>query len=469
VAEQAAAVARKVTVSIYAVVDPATGKTLSEYPSLTDTELTEKLDLAAAAHRTWGRTSSPAQRAALLRKAGALFAERREELATIISREMGKPVSQGVLEVDFAAAIFEYYADLAETFLADEPVPLAWGEGSAVVRRQALGVLLGVMPWNYPYYQVARFAAPNLMVGNTILLKHSSQCPESAAALEALFLDAGFPGGAYVNLYASYAQVDTIVADPRVQGISVTGSERAGARIAEVAGRHLKKVVLELGGADPFIVLSTEDLDATVECAMTRFYDNSGQACSGAKRFIIIDDLYDAFLAKLTAALSDLRPGDPSAADTVMGPLSSEAAAAGLEHQLHRAVEHGARVAHGGSRDGCFFEPTILVDIARDNPVGQEELFGPFANIYRAPSEDRAIELANDTPFGLGSYLFTTDPDQAQRVANQIDAGMVFVNLIGAEEPGLPFGGTKRSGHGRELGRYGAEEFVNHKVIRIAP
>jgi succinate-semialdehyde dehydrogenase/glutarate-semialdehyde dehydrogenase len=456
-------------VSTYAVVDPATGKTLKEYPQLTDAEVADKLDRAAAAHREWGCTTSPAERASLLRKAGALFTERRDELAAIISREMGKPVAQGVLEVDFVAAIFEYYAEHAETFLADEPVSLIWGEGSAVVRRRPVGVLLGVMPWNYPYYQVARFAAPNLMVGNTILLKHAAQCPESAAVMESLFLDAGFPEGAYENVYASYAQIDTIVADPRVLGVSVTGSERAGARIAETAGRHLKKVVLELGGADPFIVLSTDDLDATVECALARFYDNSGQACSAAKRFIVIDTLYDDFLAKLTAAVADLRPGDPSAEETVMGPLSSIAAAADLEDQLHRAVDNGARVAHGGSRDGCFFEPTILVDIDRDNPAGQEEFFGPFANLYRATSEEHAIELANDTPFGLGSYLFTTDPVQAQRVANQIDAGMVFVNLTGADEPGLPFGGTKRSGFGRELGRYGAEEFVNHKLIRIAP
>ena len=455
--------------STYAIVDPATGKTIREYPQLTDAELAEKLDRAATAYRTWGAVTSPAERASLLRKAGALFSERREELAALISQEMGKPVAQGVLEVDFAAAIFEYYAEQAETFLADEPVPLAWGEGTAVIRRQPLGVLLGVMPWNYPYYQVARFAAPNLMAGNTIILKHAAQCPASAAAIEALLLDAGFPAGAYENVYASYEQIDTVIADPRVAGVSVTGSERAGALIAETAGRNLKKVVLELGGSDPFIVLGSDDLDATVEAAMMRFYDNAGQQCSGAKRFIVIDDLYDEFLAKLTAAVSELRPADPSAADTLMGPVSSASAAAGLEDQLQRAVSHGARVAQGGSRDGCFFEPTVLVDISRDNPVGQEEFFGPFASVYRASSEQEAIEIANDIPFGLGSYLFTTDPAQAERVANRIEAGMVYVNLIGVDEPGLPFGGVKRSGFGRELGRYGAEEFVNRKLIRSAP
>ncbi|MEU2927168.1 NAD-dependent succinate-semialdehyde dehydrogenase [Streptomyces sp. NPDC007251] len=454
--------------STYAVVDPTTGETVKEYAALSDDELAAKLDRAGAAYRTWGRTSSAAERATLLRNAAALFVERREVLATIISREMGKPTNQGVLEVDFAAAIFEYYADHAEEFLADEPVPLAWGEGTAVIRRQPLGILLGVMPWNYPYYQVARFAAPNLMAGNTILLKHASQCPESAAAIEQLLLDADFPTGAYENVYATYAQIDAVIADPRVAGVSVTGSEKAGAMVAATAGRHLKKAVLELGGSDPFILLSTDDLDAAVEAALgARFYDNAGQACNGAKRYIVIEELYDAFLEKVVSTLAELKPGAPAAENTVLGPVSSVGAAEGLEKLLNRAIEGGARVALGGTRDGSFFDPTVLVDIDPGNQVAKEEFFGPFAHVYRVSSEEEAIAVANDTPFGLGSYVFTTDPEQAQRVADRIEAGMVYVNVVGAEEPGLPFGGVKLSGFGRELGRFGAEEFVNRKLIRV--
>jgi succinate-semialdehyde dehydrogenase/glutarate-semialdehyde dehydrogenase len=454
--------------STYAVVDPTSGKTVKEYPALSDKELATKLDRAGATYRAWGRSSSIADRATLLRSAAALFSERREELATIISREMGKPTNQGVLEVDFAAAIFEYYANHAEEFLADEPLPLQWGEGTAVVRREPVGILLGVMPWNYPYYQVARFAAPNLMAGNTIMLKHASQCPESAAATEQLLLDAGFPVGAYENVYATYSQIDAIIADPRVAGVSVTGSEKAGAMVAATAGRHLKKAVLELGGSDPFILLSTDDLDAAVESALgARFYDNAGQACNGAKRWIVHEDLYDAFVEKVVSALSELKPGSPASEDTVLGPVSSIGAAEGLEKLLNRAVEGGARVALGGTRDGAFFDPTVLVDIDPTNAAAKEEFFGPFVNIYRVASEEEAVEIANDTPFGLGSYVFTTDSEQAQRVADQIEAGMVYVNVVGAEEPGLPFGGVKLSGFGRELGRLGAEEFVNRKLIRV--
>ncbi|GAA3649591.1 aldehyde dehydrogenase family protein [Nocardioides ginsengisoli] len=454
--------------STYAVVDPATGQTIKEFAALTDAELEAKISRADEVHRTWGRTSTPAERAALLGRVAELYAERRDELARIISREMGKPVDQAGLEVDYVSAIYDYYGRNAEKFLADEPIDLEWGEGTAVVRRSSLGVLLGVMPWNYPYYQVARFAGPNLMAGNTVLLKHAAQCPESSAAMEQIFLDAGFPAGAFENLYATYAQVDGLIADPRVQGVSVTGSEKVGAHIAQAAGRHLKKVVLELGGADPFIVLSSDDLDATVEAALTvRFFDNAGQMCCGAKRFIVIDSLYDAFLEKMTANLSELRPGDPMAEGTALGPLSSVGAAEFLEDQVSRAVEGGAKVALGGTREGAAYCPTILVDIDPANEAAAEEFFGPVANLYRVASEEEAIALANSSPFGLGSYVFTTDAAQAERVADALEAGMVFVNIVGADEPALPFGGTKRSGFGRELGKYGVDEFVNRKLIRI--
>jgi succinate-semialdehyde dehydrogenase/glutarate-semialdehyde dehydrogenase len=327
-------------------------------------------------------------------------------------------------------------------------------------------VILGIMPWNYPYYQVARFAGPNLVVGNTILLKHAPQCPESAAAIQTVFDDAGFPIGAYTNIYATNDQIAEVIADPRVQGVSVTGSERAGAAVAEIAGRNLKKVVLELGGSDPFVLLSTDDLDGVVESAVTARLENAGQSCNGAKRVVVASDLYEPFVSKLTEALTAIEPGDPSLPDSAMGPLSSATAADRLEDQLRRAVAGGATLV-GGTRDGNFVAPGVLTGVTPDNRVHREELFGPVAIVYRVDSEDEAVAVANDTPYGLGSFVFTTDLDQALRVADRIEAGMVFVNVVGADAAELPFGGVKRSGFGRELGRYATEEFVNRKMIRI--
>jgi len=452
----------------YAVVNPATGETVKEYPTITDDDLRSAIGRADEAHRTWGTTSSVADRAALIRRVGELHTERREQLAEIIVREMGKPIEQALGEVDFAAAIYEFYADNAERIMADEPIELMGGEGSAVVRRSSYGVLLGIMPWNFPYYQVARFAGPNHVIGNTILLKHAPQCPESAAAMQQMFDDAGFPDGAYENIYASNEQIEWVIADPRLRGVSVTGSERAGAAVAEIAGRNLKKVVLELGGSDPFIVLGTNDLDKTVEDAVAARLDNTGQSCNAAKRFIVVDDLYEPFLEKFKEKMSATKPGDPHSNDTEVGPLSSKLAADRLEDQVKRAIDQGATVVVGGKRDGNFFEPTILTDIGPDNDAYREELFGPVAQVYRVSSEDEAVELANDTPFGLGSYVMSTDTEQAARVADKIDAGMVYVNIVGADSPELPFGGVKRSGFGRELGHFGADEFVNKKLIRVA-
>jgi succinate-semialdehyde dehydrogenase/glutarate-semialdehyde dehydrogenase len=453
--------------SMYAVVDPTTGETLKQYPTITDDELRDAIARADRAHREWSRSATVAERAALVRRVGELHTERRKELAEIIVGEMGKPVRQARGEVDFCASIYEFYADNAEQLMADEPIELLAGEGSAVVRRSSLGVLLGIMPWNFPYYQVARFAAPNLVIGNTILLKHAPQCPQSAEAIAEMFADAGFPPGAYENLYATNEQIERVVADPRVRGVSVTGSERAGAAVAEIAGRHLKKVVLELGGSDPFIVLGTDDLDKTVEDAVAARIDNAGQSCNAAKRLIVIDELYEPFVEKLSAALAVVKQGDPHERETECGPLSSKTAADRLEDQVRRAVEQGATVIVGGKRNGNYFEPTVLTDVTPENDAYREELFGPVAQVYRVPSEEEAVRLANDTPFGLGSYVMTNDPEQAERVADQIDAGMVYVNIVGADGAELPFGGTKRSGFGRELGRYGADEFVNKKLIRI--
>jgi succinate-semialdehyde dehydrogenase/glutarate-semialdehyde dehydrogenase len=453
--------------SSYAVTNPATGEQVKTFPTITDDELDAAIALAYETHRTWLRSTTVEERAALVRRVGELHAERREELAEITVREMGKPTEQALGEIDFCVDIYGYYADNGPDLMKDEPIELLAGEGTAIIRRSSLGVILGIMPWNFPTYQVARFAGPNLVIGNAVLLKHAPQCPETAAALQQIYLDAGFPEGAYVNIYATNDQIARVIADPRVQGVSVTGSERAGAAVAEIAGRNLKKVVLELGGSDPFILLSTDDMDATVEAAVSARMDNAGQSCNAAKRFVVIDELYEPFLEKFTAAMAEWEPGDPTAEGTALGPLSSSTAADRLQDQLDRAVKGGATVVTGGERSGNFFSPMVLTDVTPDNDAYREELFGPVAVVYRVGSEDDAVELANDTPFGLGSYLFTTDPEQAERVANKIDAGMVYVNIVGADGAELPFGGVKRSGSGRELGRYGADEFVNKKLIRV--
>jgi succinate-semialdehyde dehydrogenase / glutarate-semialdehyde dehydrogenase len=453
--------------SDYAVVNPATGETVKTYPTISDADLKSAIARADDAHATWSKTATVAERAALVRRVGELHTEHAQRLAEIIVREMGKPIEQAIGEVEFCTAIYEFYADNAEELMADEPIKLLDGEGTAIVRRSSLGVLLGIMPWNFPYYQVARFGGPNLIIGNTILLKHAPQCPESAEALQELYLEAGFPDGAYVNINASNEQIEWVIADPRVRGVSLTGSERAGAAVAEIAGRNLKKVVLELGGSDPFILLSTDDLDGVVESAVSARLDNTGQSCNAAKRFIVVDDLYEPFLEKFTAALTAVEPGDPTSEETPIGPLSSTLAADRLEDQVKRAVEGGAKIVAGGKRDGNFFEPTVLTDITAENPAYKEELFGPVASVYRVSSEEEAVRLANDTPYGLGSYVMTDDEDQATRVADQLDTGMVYVNLVGADGPELPFGGTKRSGFGRELGRLGANEFVTKKLIRV--
>src|SRR3954447_23044152 len=454
--------------STYAVVNPATGETVKEYAEISDDELRAAIGRSDQASKSWAASTSVADRAALVRKVGELHSERREELAEITARERGKPIEQALMEVDFAGMIYGFYADNAESLMADEPIELMGGEGTAIIRRSPFGVLLGIMPWNFPYYQVARFAGPNLVIGNTILLKHAPQCPESAEAMQQIFDDAGFPEGAYENIYASNEQIEWVIADPRVHGVSVTGSERAGAAVAAVAGKNLTKVVLELGGSDPFILLGSENVDEAAQAAAEARLDNTGQSCNAAKRFIVVDELYEDFLEKFREKVSAAKSGDPTAGDTEVGPLSSQAAAERLEEQVKKAVENGAEVLAGGKRDGNYFEPTILTGIKPGDEASQEEFFGPVAQVYRVSSEEEAVEVANQTPFGLGSYLMTTDTEQADRVADKIEAGMVYVNLVGADSPELPFGGFKRSGFGRELGRYGADEFVNKKLIRSA-
>jgi len=334
-----------------------------------------------------------------------------------------------------------------------------------------LGVLLGIMPWNFPYYQVARFAAPNLINGNTILLKHAPQCPESALAMEQIFHDAGAPEGAYLNIFATNGQVADIIADPRVQGISLTGSERAGSAVAEIAGRNLKKVVLELGGSDPFLVLDSADLDQAATHALFGRFGNTGQACNAAKRIIVADAVYDLFVEKFVGAVASVKVGDPTEADTFMGPLASAAALDGLAEQVDDAVAKGATVLTGGGRldqPGSWFQPTVLAGVTEDMRAFSEELFGPVAVLYRVSSEDEAVELANNSVYGLGAVIQSTDPAKAAEIADRLDSGMVYINEAPGTAAELPFGGIKRSGVGRELGRYGMDEFVNRKLIRTA-
>ena len=454
--------------SKYAVTNPATSEVLAEYPQISDADLAEAIGRANAATRGWGRSSTIAERAELVRRIGDLHAERRDELAAALVKEMGKPLAQAYGEVDFAADIYRYHAEIAPEELADQPIGLRAGTGSAVIRNAPLGVILGVMPWNFPFYQVARFAGPNLAIGNSVLLKPASQCPQTGELIAKIYADAGAPEGAFEMIFAGTDQIAGVIADPRVQGVSLTGSERAGIAVAEQASRHLKKVVLELGGTDPFIVLSTDDLDAVVADLVAGRLDNSGQSCNAPKRAIVVSELYPAFTEKLVAAMAKVEATDPFSDGCELGPVSSLGAAEGLADQVRRAVEAGGQLLLGGTRDGAFFDPTVIAGIPRGSDIFYEEMFGPVALVYEVADEDEAVAVANDTPFGLGSYLYSTDPAQVDRVANQIDAGMVFVNCVLADGAELPFGGVKRSGFGREMGRLGATEFVNKKLIRIA-
>lgn len=451
----------------YHVLNPATGTLEAEFPRASDAEVRDAIEAADRRFASWRQTAL-ADRTAIIARVAVLYRERSERLAEIIAREMGKPIRQGAGEIGISADIYDYYADHAAEFLQEEALSVASG-GRAVVRMAPMGVVLGIMPWNYPYYQVARFAAPNLLLGNTIVLKHASSCPESAQAIADIFLDAGLPEGAYVNLLASSSQVPSIIEDPRVRGVSLTGSEAAGRSVAEVAGRSLKKCVLELGGSDPFLVLNTDDVDAAVKIAVGGRMSNGGQACTSSKRVIVVDEYYDEFVEKYVARMAAFEPGEPLEADTRFGPLSSSTAVDDLVGLVDDAVAKGATLRLGGKRidrAGAWMEPTVLTDITSDMRIYREEAFGPVASIYRVADEREAIRLANDSPYGLGSSVITNDQAQASRVADQIDAGMVFINSAGRSEPDLPFGGVKASGIGRELGRFGMEEFANRKLVR---
>lgn len=457
---------------MYIVTNPATGRQESAYPTATDAQLEQILGESAAAASVLAGIGIE-RRTAVLRRIADLHEQRRDDLAARATAETGKPIRQARGEIGLAAAIYAYYAEHAERFLADEPIEV--GSGSAVVRKRPVGPLLGIMPWNFPYYQVARFAAPNLAAGNTVLLKPAPQCPTSALAQEELIhqalTEAGLPTGAYRTVLADNDQTATMIADPRVHGVSLTGSERAGAAVAAVAGRHLKKVVLELGGSDPFIVLDADDLDRVVTRAVHARLANAGQACNAAKRFIVLDPLYEPFVEKLTAAMARIAPGDPTDPGTYLGPLSSRAARDTLAGQVDRAVAQGATLHTGGrAADGPGFGylPTVLTGVAAGTDTFTAELFGPVAVVHRAADEDEAIALANATPFGLGASVHSDEPERAARLADRLDAGMVSINESGGSRPELPFGGVKRSGFGRELGANGITEFVNHQLVRVA-
>ncbi|MGA7203484.1 MAG: NAD-dependent succinate-semialdehyde dehydrogenase [Specibacter sp.] len=454
----------------YRVVNPATGVVVEEFATATDVEVEQAIAAADAAFQSW-REVPIAERAVIVSRIGELFTERKDQLAAIITEEMGKRLAESVGEAEFCTEIFEYFATEGPQLAADQPIKALNG-ASAIIQKLPVGPLLGIMPWNYPYYQVARFAAPNLMLGNTIILKHAENCPRSARAIQQLMLDAGLPAGAYVNLFASHAQIETIIADPRIQGVSLTGSERAGAAVAQIAGKNLKKVVLELGGSDPYIVLDSADVKASARDAFETRMGNAGQACNSNKRMIVMDDIYDDFVAELTAQASRITPGDPAAnePDTFV-PLSSAAAANGLLAQIEDAVAKGAVLHAGGKRvdgPGSYVEPAVLTGITKDMRAYREELFGPAVVVYKVASDEEAVALANDSDYGLGAAVFSTDEDRATAVARQIQSGMAAVNAAEGEGAGMPFGGVKRSGYGRELGPLGMDEFVNKRLVYVA-
>ena len=453
----------------YQSTNPYNGTVEKNFAEFSPAQLEEKLQRADTCFKTDWRERSFAARAVVIKSAAALMRERAQPLAELITREMGKLIAQSLGEVALSAAILDYYADHAEQFLAPEKLTTAKGE--ALVESSPIGVLFGVEPWNYPYYQIARFAAPNLMAGNVVMVKHASIVPQCALAFEQLLHEAGAPEGAYTNLFISKAQVAQVIEDPRIRAVALTGSEAAGALVAAQAGKQLKKTTLELGGSDAFIVLDDADLDKAVKHAVRGRMGNAGQACTASKRFIVVDALADRFLEKFQAALGQFVPGDPLNAATTLAPLSSAPALDTLLKQVKVAIDHGARLVMGGKRtegqQGLFMQPTILTEISTTNPAYKEEFFGPVALFFRVADEDAAVALANDSPFGLGGSVFTQDIERGKRVARKIDTGMVYINSDLVTSPELPFGGVKNSGYGRELSAAGIQEFVNKKLIRV--
>jgi succinate-semialdehyde dehydrogenase/glutarate-semialdehyde dehydrogenase len=459
-----------------ATVNPATGETLKTFEPLNDQEIAQKLDQAQKAFEQY-RHIPIAQKAEWLNAAAKLLVDRREQFGKIMTLEVGKPIAAAIAEVEKSAWVCRYYAENAAQFLAD--VPIKTDASHSFVRYQPIGAVLAVMPWNFPFWQVFRFAAPALMAGNVGLLKHASNVPQCALAIEEVLRTAGFPVGAFQTLLVGADQVAQIVSDKRVKAATLTGSEPSGASLASVAGKQIKKTVLELGGSDPFIVLESADLETAVSTAVTARMINSGQSCIAAKRFIVQEAIADQFTTQLVEKYAALRVGDPMNPETEIGPLATPGILKDLDHLVQTCVEKGAKVLIGGNpqdvltrsvvalQRGNFYPPTILADIPPGTPADDEEFFGPVALLFRVPDIDAAIHLANSSPFGLGASAWTEKPEESDRLAVELEAGAVFINSMVKSDPRLPFGGIKRSGYGRELGIQGIHEFVNIKTIWV--
>ncbi|HEX8635626.1 MAG TPA: NAD-dependent succinate-semialdehyde dehydrogenase [Pyrinomonadaceae bacterium] len=450
-----------------ASVNPATGEKWREFAPLTGAEIEEKLQRAAHAFDGYRRTSFAARARHMLGAAEILEAEQ-DRFARLMTKEMGKPLQAARDEAAKCAMVCRYYAEHAEKFLADEVIETS--ATRSFIRYEPVGAVLAVMPWNFPFWQVFRFAAPALMAGNVGLLKHASNVPQCALAIEEIFRGAGFTGGVFQTLLLNADQVGQLIDDPRVRAVTLTGSERAGSEVASRAGKAIKKTVLELGGSDPFIVMPTADVEAAVKTAVKARTINNGQSCIAAKRFIVHADVYEEFARRFVAGMAALNVGDPSDERTEIGPLATASIAEELDEQVRQSVAAGARVLTGGERlrqPGNYYAPTVLADIPKNSPAYAEEFFGPVALLFRVRSIDEAIELANDTTFGLGASAWTNDADERARFVDEIEAGAVFINAMVASHPRLPFGGVKRSGYGRELGEFGIREFVNIKTVWI--
>jgi succinate-semialdehyde dehydrogenase/glutarate-semialdehyde dehydrogenase len=450
----------------YQVTDPATGEVLQTYPFATDAEIEQALAGASAAYAAWSARPIE-ERAAIVRRVAEMFTEQAEALGELITTEMGKRPSAAKGEAEFCTDIFGYYAEHGPELLADRPLP---GHAAAYVEHLPIGPVLGIMPWNYPYNQVARFAGPNLVAGNVVLLKHAENCPTSALAIARIMQDAGVPEGVYTNLFATHEQVATMIADPRLRGVSLTGSERAGTAVAEQAGRNLKKVVLELGGSDPYIVLDAPDADAAAETAWATRMENVGQACNSNKRMIVMNDVYDDFVAGLVKRATAMTPRAKGGedADDSYSPMVSRKAAENLRAQLDDAVAKGATLVGGElSEDGAYLSPAVLTGVTPQMRAYKEELFGPVAVVYQVSSDEEAVELANAVDYGLGGAVWSADEQRAVAVARRLEVGMANVNTPAGEGADLPFGGTKRSGFGRELGPLGIDEFLNKRLFYI--
>lgn len=454
----------------YATVNPYTGKTVKTFPDASDAEVAQALDQAQAAFEKWKDTGF-AERARVLQKAADLLRKDHTDYAKILTLEMGKLLAEAEAEVELSASILEYYVENAQKLLAPEKLPSKHPSYTDCwVEHVPQGILLAIEPWNFPYYQVVRIAAPQLAAGNVIILKHASNVPQCAAVFEKLFREAGLVEGGFKNLYATRGQLKTLIEDPRVQGVALTGSEGAGAVVAAQAGNALKKSTMELGGADAFVVLADADLEKTVKWAVIGRHWNAGQVCCSSKRIIVVDAIYDKFLARYKAEVATLKAGDPLDASTTLAPLSSQGAKDTLQQQVEQAVAQGAKVEAIGTEvpaQGAFFRPVLLSNVSDDNPAHAWEFFGPVSQVIRAKDEADAIRIANDSPYGLGGSVFTTDIKHGVEVAQRISTGMVYINHPTGVAADLPFGGVRRSGYGRELVGLGIKEFVNHKLIAV--